>query len=76
MIKNKNIIKCPLVRLPLQLGVYGSFLKITDREAFNYSEKYNKRKREWKIAVKAAILENVTFNSHHSEIRKECTTKH
>lgn len=25
--------------------------------------------------VKAAISENATFSSHHSKIRKECTTK-
>lgn len=31
-----NEIKCPLVRLLLQLGVYGIFLKITGQEACNF----------------------------------------
>lgn len=38
--KGKNLkIKWPLVKLHLPLGAYGIFLKLTDQEAWNRSEK-------------------------------------
>ena len=65
-------IKC---KAPPQLSPYGIFLKITDQEAYNCSEE-KKEKRMENCKVKAAIYGNGTFTSHHSEIRKECATKH